>query len=60
MATASDSFVVSKEDRKIVLAALAMYETSVNRAIKSASALVVAEAHAKVLSEVQRVQALFH
>ncbi|WNK13569.1 MAG: hypothetical protein [Microvirus sp.] len=59
MATASDSFVLSKEDRKIVVAALGMYEMSVNRSIKSAAAPVVAEAHGKVLVEVQRVQALF-
>jgi len=59
MATASDSFVLSKEDRKIVLAALGLYETSVNRAIKAAAAPVVAEAHQKVLVDVQRVQALF-
>lgn len=59
MATSTDTVVLSKDDRKIVVAALGLYETSVNRAIKAAAAPVVAEAHKAVLADVQRVLASF-
>lgn len=58
MATTND-MVVNKDDRKVVIAALGLYESSVRRAMRSAAAPVVAEAHAKVLADVERVQALF-